>query len=132
MRTIKATGRRKAVILSSAAIVGLALASGAIAITDKSMRDATAEAKVRASARADQAIRTAARDACRKAVLAQLKSPGSARWVGQTVTPDDKGGFEVVGDVDAQNGFGALMRLSYTCQAGGSKDGANAFVWQHD
>ncbi len=56
--------------------------------------------------------------ACRKAVTQNLRSPGSAQWPGgEGVSHQDTGLWIVVGSVDAQNGFGALVRLDFECHA---------------
>jgi hypothetical protein len=59
-----------------------------------------------------------ARHACEDAVKAQLKSPATAKFSDETIsrTPIG-GGWDVVGSVDSQNGFGALVRGSWTCHA---------------
>ena len=42
----------------------------------------------------------------------------------------DGTGPYIAGHVDAQNGFGAMMRLSYTCREGDDDSGVNALVAQ--
>ncbi|MGW3608920.1 hypothetical protein ACWD6N_03375 [Micromonospora sp. NPDC005163] len=59
-------------------------------------------------------------DRCQTAISGQLKSPSTAKYAdGVTVTGED-GNFgtyyEVSGEVDAQNGFGALVRGDYRCK----------------
>ncbi|MDJ0487144.1 hypothetical protein QNA24_12315 [Rhodococcus qingshengii] len=56
---------------------------------------------------------------CKEAVTKQLKSPSSAEWSGVETTNTDTAGTEwvVVGDVDSQNGFGAMLRNSFGCTA---------------
>lgn len=56
-----------------------------------------------------------ARDACRSWVKDQLKAPATAQFSGETGYSSDTGPWEIVGNVDAQNGFGALIRNIYTC-----------------
>jgi len=55
----------------------------------------------------------ALKDACHNAVKDRLKSPGTAQFGGEflreATTP------ELVGWVDAQNGFGALVRSDWVC-----------------
>lgn len=125
-----------------AALAAVTLASAGIMLTQDSLGDntkgATAEAAAKASASidrakalADEAAQNTARNACRKAVLAQLKSPGSARWADDTVASEGSAGWQVDGEVDAQNGFGALVRLSFTCTVD-DKGVANAFVSQRN
>jgi hypothetical protein len=52
--------------------------------------------------------------ACETAVKAQLKSPATAGFSGETTSPAGSG-YYVEGNVDAQNGFGALIRSHWTC-----------------
>lgn len=52
--------------------------------------------------------------ACETAVKAQLKSPATAGFSGETTSPAGNG-YYVEGNVDAQNGFGALIRSHWTC-----------------
>lgn len=54
--------------------------------------------------------------ACQEAVKRELKSPGSAKFSEE----DASGGptyYRVEGVVDSQNGFGAVLRNRYTCNA---------------
>lgn len=56
-------------------------------------------------------------EACRRAVEVVLKAPASAKWPNHTqasieATGDD---YTVVSHVDAQNGFGALVRSTFRC-----------------
>lgn len=54
--------------------------------------------------------------ACRERVKTQLKAPATAQFSGEAVTKQPTGAFfEVNGVVDAQNGFGALLRQRYRC-----------------
>lgn len=54
--------------------------------------------------------------ACQDHVLERLKSPGSAQFQQPTdIKVNGKGLFTVSASVDSQNGFGALLRTSYTC-----------------
>ncbi len=62
-------------------------------------------------------------DACQKAVLERLKAPATAVF-----SPDDEelfaepgfnaedGRWMYFGNVDSENGFGALLRSEYACQ----------------
>lgn len=52
---------------------------------------------------------------CRDAVLDQLKSPASAEFGGLTVTSTGASAWQVRGEVDSQNGFGAQVRTSFAC-----------------
>jgi hypothetical protein len=54
--------------------------------------------------------------ACRDKVKTQLKAPATAQFSGESVARQPTGEFyEVNGVVDAQNGFGALLRQRYRC-----------------
>jgi hypothetical protein len=58
--------------------------------------------------------------ACRDAVTAQLKAPATAKWPGaeQTRTDHDARSVSytvVTGAVDAENGFGSLVRTRFEC-----------------
>lgn len=67
-----------------------------------------------------------AADRCQAAITAKLKSPSTAKYGEPTVTSSD-GDFgsyyQVFGTVDAQNGFGAMIRGAYHCKATHEKDG---------
>jgi len=56
---------------------------------------------------------------CRTAVTELLKSPGSAQWPGDESVSHGSGKqlWTVTGHVDAQNGFGALLRGEWECDA---------------
>lgn len=54
------------------------------------------------------------RMSCRAAVVSRLKSPGSAKFVSMLVTVKS-GRPEVLGEVDSQNSYGALVRSNYGC-----------------
>lgn len=55
-------------------------------------------------------------EACRNKVKTQLKAPATARFSEESVGRQPTGDlYEVHGLVDAQNGFGALLRERYTC-----------------
>jgi hypothetical protein len=56
-------------------------------------------------------------DACHEAVKAKLKAPATAQFSHESInTPTDKA-KNIVGDLDSQNGFGALVRSHYRCFA---------------
>jgi len=57
--------------------------------------------------------------ACRNAVKAQLKSPSSAQFSGETVEAAGSI-WKVRGSVDADNSFGASLRYTYQCNVDGS------------
>lgn len=67
-----------------------------------------------------------AADRCRSEITSKLKSPSTAKYGDETVTTSsgDFGTyFEVSGVVDAQNGFGATVRLDYRCKVTLENDG---------
>lgn len=51
----------------------------------------------------------------------RLKAPKTAEFSGVTVT-ESGGVYTVTGSVDSQNGFGALIRSSFTCKVRESGD----------
>jgi hypothetical protein len=55
-----------------------------------------------------------AKDACQGFVKERLKAPATADFSGEAVTVDGKT-YSVTGDVDAENSFGAKLRMTYTC-----------------
>lgn len=55
-----------------------------------------------------------AKQACHEWVKDQLKSPSTADFSGETVTGDSSG-WTITGDVDSENGFGAMLRSTWTC-----------------
>jgi len=67
--------------------------------------------------------------ACEAWVLDQLVSPASAKFSSEQWFDTDNP--EVVGDVDSQNSFGALLRSSFSCSMVHGADGwsvADGFV----
>lgn len=64
---------------------------------------------------------------CRAEVLKSLKAPATAKFSGEHTIPDDAGGFEVTGNVDSQNSFGALLRSTWLCNSSPAR-GTHAFV----
>jgi hypothetical protein len=65
---------------------------------------------------------------CEELVRDQLKSPGSAKFVEEKVTGSAAAGWTAVGAVDSQNGFGALLRSSWSCSARLQTDGDSIHV----
>lgn len=53
-------------------------------------------------------------DECQQEVLAQLKAPATAEF-GDAEAEETEDGYLVTGQVDAQNGFGALIRSDFRC-----------------
>ncbi|WP_416957828.1 hypothetical protein ACNKF0_09540 [Nocardioides sp. T5] len=52
---------------------------------------------------------------CREQVEERLKAPASAEFGDTYDSLDDQGRWEIAGEVDSQNGFGAMVRNVYTC-----------------
>jgi hypothetical protein len=67
-------------------------------------------------------------DVCRQSVEEQLKAPATAQWSDETVEALNSHGdhFDVQGHVDAENGFGALIRMVWKCDARRLSDGSFA------
>lgn len=56
-------------------------------------------------------------EACQEDVRARLKAPSTAEFVDDPLVVEVDDGYQVTGEVDAQNGFGAMIRNRYTCLA---------------
>lgn len=53
---------------------------------------------------------------CEDFVTDRLKSPATAEFTDAVAVPTTNADeFEVTGNVDSENGFGAMLRSSYTC-----------------
>jgi hypothetical protein len=69
---------------------------------------------------------------CEQAVTAQLKAPATAVFQPDEIRYNNIKGtgpeYSLVGTVDAQNGFGALIRLYYECARDGADTDVNASV----
>jgi hypothetical protein len=68
-----------------------------------------------------QGDRYGAYDVCQKFVSMRLRAPGSAKFPSLTadgVSAVDLGGgrYSVSAYVDSQNGFGALLRMTFSCE----------------
>jgi hypothetical protein len=57
-----------------------------------------------------------AKSACHGAVSTMLTSPATAHFHDDTVTNGKHGHLLVNGEVDSENGFGALLTSAYTCK----------------
>ncbi len=57
---------------------------------------------------------------CEELVKNELKSPASAQFSGETQSNLDSNIVNIDGNVDSQNGFGAMIRSTFECQANGS------------
>jgi hypothetical protein len=54
-------------------------------------------------------------DECKNLVKERLRSPSSAEFSEVEFNNLDGKSFEIVGQVDSQNGFGAMLRGSFKC-----------------
>lgn len=63
---------------------------------------------------------------CRDGVKARLKAPSTAQFSQESIAGMTETRWKVSGVVDAQNGFGAMLRQRYSCQA--DKDGAGGWT----
>lgn len=63
-------------------------------------------------------------DVCRQSVEGKLRAPATAEFSGEATEAKNGHGdwFEVTGD--AENGFGALLRMTWTCDARQLSDGS--------
>jgi hypothetical protein len=52
---------------------------------------------------------------CQELVKDRLRAPGSAKFEKIQVNEKDDSYFEIVGVVDSENGFGALLRANFKC-----------------
>lgn len=78
----------------------------------------------------DPASATALITACHDAATRRLKSPATAKFSEDAPSIEGAEG-SVTGVVDAQNGFGALIRNRYTCRATkGDRNGAAVWLVQ--
>lgn len=61
------------------------------------------------------AAKAAATEACKGFVEDRLKAPATARWVDVEATLRGVDTYEVLGGVDSENGYGALVRSTFSC-----------------
>jgi len=54
-------------------------------------------------------------DACHDYMFDRLKAPATADFSDEWATEVSSGGFKAYGTVDSENGFGAKVRLTFTC-----------------
>lgn len=57
-----------------------------------------------------------AQDVCEQFVEDRLKAPATADFSGEKATHLGGGRWRVTGDVDAENSFGAQLRMTYVCE----------------
>lgn len=122
----------RTLIIATAIAIAVTGAAGTIYATTGHLDKAVADSAAGMSRRAEAAAQGKARAACRAAVLKQIKSPGTARWADDRVKLDDNGFYNITGHVDAQNGFGATVRLSFDCAPNEFHNGVDALVTQLD
>lgn len=72
-----------------------------------------------------------ARFACEEFVSDQLKSPRTAEFTRPTVTGAGVDTWDVVGSVDAENSFGATVRIDYSCTVRGADGTATLMDLDH-
>jgi hypothetical protein len=58
-----------------------------------------------------------ASEKCQSLISSRLKAPSTAKFSGVTFEALDASTFNILGSVDAQNGFGAMIRADFSCQA---------------
>lgn len=63
-----------------------------------------------------------AESACKEWVTDQLKAPATADFSNVEVKRYDDGRWRVAGEVDAENSFGATLRMSWSCYVGYDED----------
>lgn len=57
-----------------------------------------------------------ARNLCRTIVKQQLVAPSTAQFSGESGFTANKGPWQIAGSVDSENGFGAMLRSTYSCR----------------
>lgn len=55
------------------------------------------------------------KDIAEQAVKVSLKAPSTAKFIEAVSAKNKKGGWDVYGEVDAQNSYGAMLRSKYCC-----------------
>jgi len=64
---------------------------------------------------------------CREGVKARLKAPSTAQFSEESAAGMSETRWKVSGVIDAQNGFGAMLRKRFSCQA--DRDGSGWKVY---
>ena len=64
-----------------------------------------------------EVARQQASEKCQALISGRLKAPSTAKFSGITFEALDANTFNVLGSVDAQNSFGAMIRADFSCQA---------------
>lgn len=63
----------------------------------------------------DEATEVEARLVCEQWVEDRLRAPATADFSGQVVTQMSEESWSIRGNVDSENGFGATLRATWTC-----------------
>jgi hypothetical protein len=98
---------------AAAALVVLVLVGGGFTAYLLLRSDKAPASPAGDSKSSDAALTTA----CHDAIKERLKAPGTAQFGGEYIRRTSTGGGEITGWVDAQNGFGALVRNRTVCSA---------------
>lgn len=93
-----ASGRTRGFLVIGVIVGLLAISAGYQAIVEPIQRKGDAE------------------QACQGYIEQALRAPASAEFGEFETEERTEYGYTVTGDVDSQNGFGALLRNSYTCK----------------
>lgn len=106
-------------LIALSVIAGLVVAGvivGVLATTDTTARrpvvSATTTQNIQEKLDAQQ---RAIKKSCQDAVLDDLKAPATAQFSDVDATLSGNDEYSVTGAVDAENGFGALIRNSFAC-----------------
>lgn len=118
--------KRTALVLTAACLT-LAGCGGGSEEADASSEGSTAAASTTASVSAADR-ETAAYESCIDAATDLLKAPATAQFAEEADVDISQFGlnYTVVGAVDSENSFGALIRNTYTCQVYIDSDGTAA------
>ncbi len=63
-----------------------------------------------------------ARSKCERAIKDRLKAPATAKFEMTQAGRNDRGTYAVIGYVDAENSYGAMLRSVYGCELAGGGD----------
>ena len=114
---------RPALLIGAGAVIGAVVAVAAVVLATTGIHFG--------SEKTGPSLRSVAIQKCEAAVRAQLKAPSTAKFSGvdndPDAVPDDKVSaswheFDLIGYVDSQNSFGAMIRNVWTCSVAYSAD----------
>lgn len=110
--------RRATVALLGATALLAGCGGGGESGDDDSAAPSTSAAASTSAGLSDEDRAQAAYDYCVEAVTDRLKAPATAQFapLEDVDLQKDSGNYTIVGDVDSENGFGALIRTSYSCE----------------